>query len=179
MGEQIKGLFFTDRLRGIVSTVALILILGVSIGGWLFPKKSEVDAQTLQTLQSVAEQFKRSAAVFEQQSLNTVQLNETLKRQLTIQQENRDASYGVLLDRWGLDADGPPASIALFGRDGGPIDGVGVLPPDYDLGSRYLPTGAGSPSGDQHLSKPADGGEEKSVERTTGVPGGDVDPTRK
>lgn len=180
MAEALKGLFFTDRLRSIISTVTLLVILGVLLGQWIWPKKVELDSQSVKTLQNVVEKMERAASLYEKQGESTLQLNETLKRQLALQEYNRSLNYDVLYKRYGFDPSiPPPAGVVPLGADGMPVDTLGMLPSDNDFGSDHTLTGAGAGNRTEQLQEPVAGDQEKSYQRAP-VPQGSVRfPTRE
>lgn len=184
MGEKIRGLFFTDRLRSLVSTIFLILIFGAILGSWMFPKtpKAEIDPKSIELFEKVADKLERAANTFEQQGNNTAALNETLKRQLDLQDQQRTVAYDILYKRWGIDPASPPPGTVVF-SDNAPPSSVPAPVPDvyprsrlqpqaHDLGGKYIPPSEGFGSGNYKLQEPTATHQETLGRSDTRVPGG-------
>lgn len=103
MALQLFSLFFSDRLRTIGTIALLAMILVSIVVTWAYPRASEVDSRTVQTLQNVSTQIQRTADTLEKQSLSNTKLNETLSKQLKEMEASRSEGYNLLLNRYGLD----------------------------------------------------------------------------
>lgn len=158
MGAEIKDMFFTDKLRGIVSMLFMLLLITMVGLTWAFPRQtsSNLDEKSLNTLQEVSKQLKTAAENFERQANESAQLRESLDRTLNLQKGERDDVYNKMLERYGYDptkleapsagrypaTPPPPPSTTI---------NIGVLPPDNGKRSVDIPPGSGHPSGDRQL----------------------------
>jgi len=184
MGEKIRGLFFTDRLRSLVSTIMLILIFGAILVSWMYPKtpKAEIDPKSIELFEKVADKLERAANTFEQQGNNTAALNETLKRQLDLQDQQRTIAYDVLYKRWGIDPAGPPPGEVGFSDNAPPahspvtVPGMHtrqrLQPPDDHLRGEYVPPSESTGGRNYQLQEPAATHQETFGRSDTRVPGG-------
>jgi hypothetical protein len=159
MGAEIKDMFFTDKLRGIVSTLFMLIILVLIAGSWAFPRQtsSNLDEKSLTTLQEVSKQLKSAADNFERQANESAQLRDTLNRTLDLQKGERDDVYVKMLQRYGLDPDQiDPADGGRSNRaPASTIINVGVLSPDDGKRSIDISSGSGNTGGDRQLQGPA------------------------
>lgn len=174
MGAEIKDMFFTDKLRGIVSTLFMLIIVVLIAGSWAFPRQtsSNLDEKSLSTLQEVSQQLKSAADNFERQANESAQLRDTLNRTLDMQKGERDDVYVKMLQRYGLDPTKLESSAAGYPNGSNPatIINVGVLPPDNSKRSVDISPGSGSASGDRQLPNAAGKNQGGSNGGTTPVP---------
>ena len=159
MGAEIKDMFFTDKLRGIVTTLFMLIILILIAGSWAFPRQtsSKLDDKSLTTLQEVVTQLKSAADNFEKQAIESSKLRETLSQTLDLQKGERDDVYVKMLQRYGLDPTKMDSNAAGY-PDRAPastIINVGVLPPDDGKRSVDVSTSSGRASGNRQLQDPA------------------------
>lgn len=159
MGAEIKDMFFTDKLRGIVSTLFMLIILILIAGSWAFPRQtsSNLDEKSLSTLQEVSKQLKSAADNFERQATESAQLRETLNRTLDMQKGERDDVYVKLLQRYGLDPTNLESAPGNYPEraPASTIINVGVLPPNDGKRSVNVSSSSGRASGDRQLQDPA------------------------
>lgn len=159
MGAEIKDMFFTDKLRGIVTLLFMVIITALIAGSWAFPRQtsSNLDEKSLNTLQEVSRQLKTAADNFERQAIESAQLRESLNRTLDIQKGERDEVYNRMLQRYGLDPNQLESTGA--GYPGAPppstIINVGVLPPDNGKRGVDISTSSGDPSRNRQLPNAA------------------------
>jgi hypothetical protein len=155
MGAEIKDMFFTDKLRSIVSTLFMLILIALVGLTWAFPRQtsSNLDEKSLSTLQEVSKQLKNAADNFERQANESVQLRETLSRTYDLQKGDRDDVYDEIMRRYGLD----PAKMEVKGKGyagnspPSTIINVGVLPPDDSKRSSDVPASSGNPGRDRQL----------------------------
>ena len=152
MGEILESTFFSDKLRSIISVVLLVLLMGLIGLSWAFPRESKVSQQTLDTLKEVSGVMKDAALKFEQQSNMTSQLNDTLTKQLQQGEDERNASYNALLQKYGLDPAGGNVTNPF-----GTLPVVGLRASDDHLGGVNLPPGANATSGTRQLQDASQG----------------------
>jgi hypothetical protein len=182
MGAEIKDMFFTDKLRGIVSTLFMLIILILIAGSWAFPRQtsSNLDEKSLTTLQEVSQQLKSAADNFERQANESAQLRDTLNRTIDMQKGERDDVYVKMLQRYGLDPTKLESSQAGY-PDRAPasstIINVGVLSPDDSKRSIDISSGTGHTGGDRQLQVPAGKNKGGSNSSPTPVPEGGPEPT--
>lgn len=159
MGAEIKDMFFTDKLRGIVSTLFMLIIVVLIAGSWAFPRQtsSNLDEKSLTTLQEVSKQLKSAADNFERQANESAQLRDSLNRTLEMQKGERDDVYSKILQRYGYDPTNMDSPGAGYTGAAPPatIINVGVLPPDDGKRSVNISTSSGAASGDRQLQVPA------------------------
>lgn len=105
MAGNLKGIFFTDKFRSIVTILLLLLILATSVGGWLFPtqKTPTIDQETINVLKDVSVQLQKAVKNFEEQGKSTMELNALLSRQLNQAEINRNESYKLLMEKYGVE----------------------------------------------------------------------------
>jgi len=176
MGAEIKDMFFTDKLRGIVSTLFMLILIALVAGSWAFPRQtsSNLDEKSLNTLNEVSVQLKNAADNFEKQANESSQLRETLSRTFEMQKGERDDVYLKIMQRYGLDPTklestpgsftGSPASSTIIN--------VGVLPPDDGKRSVNVSTSSGHTGGDRQLQGAAGKNKERVDESSAPVPAG-------
>jgi hypothetical protein len=156
MGAEIKAMFFTDKLRSIVSALFMLTILVLIAGSWAFPRQtsSNLDEKSLSTLQEVSKQLKSAADNFERQANESAQLRESLNRTLEMQKGERDDVYVQMLKRYGLDPNKLEPSGAGYPSAAPPpstIINVGMLPPDDGKRSVDISTGTSHTGRDRQL----------------------------
>jgi hypothetical protein len=181
MGAEIKDMFFTDKLRSIVSALFMLIIVVLIAGSWAFPRQtsSNLDEKSLSTLQEVSKQLKSAADNFERQANESAQLRDTLSRTLELQKGERDDVYVKMLQRYGLDPtqmDAPGAGYQSA-APGSTIINVGVLPPDNGKRSVDVSTGSGNTSRDRQLPNAAGKNQDGLNGSVTPVPTGVPEPT--
>lgn len=102
--KNLLGLFFNDKLRGMVTTLILISILIMVTLGYLFPKENKVEVETIESLKKVTTQIQKAAASLEEQSKLTDSANRELMKQLQEMEQSRHESYKELLDKYGIES---------------------------------------------------------------------------
>lgn len=157
MPTDIKNLFFSDKLRTVITVALLGFILVAVIMSWAFPRQkvSPVDAETIRVLKEVSTQLQRAADNLEVQGEKTTALNTELKTQLAKMESNRDVNYQMLLQKYGMQA---PSSI-YNSEDNSAVGNIASVDSwlrtkDHHLGSQYLSPGSGTTGGDQQLQTP-------------------------
>lgn len=158
MGEGIKGLFFTDKFRSVVTIILLLLILGSIITSWAFPRREAptIDKETVLTLKKVSVQLQRAVDNFEKQGKETAELTNALTQQLYRMETSRDDNYKLLLEKYGIkvpDSFKEPANPT--GSDAAPVNSNDQWlrsEGNYQY-SRSLPGDAGAKGGDSRLPK--------------------------
>lgn len=180
MGAEIKDMFFTDKLRGIVTTLFMLIILVLIAGSWAFPRQtsSNLDEKSLTTLQEVSKQLKSAADNFERQANESAQLRDTLNRTLDLQKGERDDVYVKMLQRYGTDPTKLESSKSGY-PDRAPastIINVGVLSPDDGKRSIDISSGSGNTGRDRQLQEPAGKNKGGANGSPTTVPEGRPEP---
>lgn len=157
MGSNIKGMFFTDGVRSGVTILVLLLILASVAGSWAFPRQKTptIDQETIDALRNVSVQLQKAAKTFEEQGKSTAALTSALTRQLNQAEANRNESYRLLMEKYGVEV--PPS----FQTPDNPA-GSNVYPPNNtaewlrpETGSklgRNLPGSSGLAGGSSSVS---------------------------
>jgi hypothetical protein len=176
MGAEIKDMFFTDKLRGIVSTLFMLIIVVLIAASWAFPRQtsSNLDEKSLTTLQEVSQQLKNAADNFERQATESAQLRDTLTRTLGVQKGERDDVYDEILRRYGIDPDKMEGKTTGYSGAVPPstIINVGVLPPDDGKRRVDVSTSSGDPSRNRQLPNAAGKNQEGTHGSSAPVPAG-------
>jgi hypothetical protein len=165
MDEILKGTFFTDKLRTIITVILITLLMALIALSWAFPRESKVSQETLDTLKTVTVTLKDAAEKFEQQANLTSQLNDTLSQQLKQSETVSNENYNALLKQYGLD----PTSGSIGDPLGVQSGNVGLRSPDNHLGGKHVSPGASAAGGAGQLQKPAEGHATASDSGDTGV----------
>lgn len=140
--SELKTALFSDKLRGFVTLVLLVLILCLVLISWLFPKQSDVSEQTLTTLQQVANQMEKVGNNIERANLAQEKRNQLLESELQLRKTNRDHDYDGIYQKWGQYNPGTGNELLNDGlRQQGTVD----------EGSRRLSSSTGGTSKDQQL----------------------------
>jgi hypothetical protein len=180
MGAEIKDMFFTDKLRSIVTMLFMAIIVVLIAGSWAFPRQtsSNLDEKSLNTLQEVSKQLKSAADNFERQASESALLRESLNRTLDMQKGERDDVYGKMLQRYGYDPTNLEAPGAGYSGAAAPpstVINVGVLPSDDGKRSVNISTSSSNPGGDRQLPNAAGKNQGGSNGSPTPVPAGGPD----
>jgi len=170
MGQAIKAWVLLDRLRAIVTLIAVVIGAGLIIWQFVSPRPVKLDPEALNSIKEATEQIRRAAQGTEQVVKDNALFKSTIQDQIKNQTKLRDANYDLLFEEFGVDP--LPKSLGLGGFGG--TDGMQPQP-DH-LGGFHVPPDPGGPSGVQRLRDPiAD--QPKAADRSTpGVPGGNSHP---
>lgn len=157
MPTDIKNLFFSDKLRTVISAVLMLCILAAVVMSWAFPRQtsSPVDVETIRVLKEVSTQLQRAADNLEVQGQKTTALNAELRTQLAKMESNRDVNYQMLLQKYGMSA---PSSL-YNPENPSPVGSIAgtdswLRPKDHNLGSEYLSGSSGAAGGNKQLQTP-------------------------
>lgn len=159
MGALLESTFFSDKIRGAITLFLLLLILGVLGMQYLFPKQQKLDPETLTSLIAATETMRSAATNLEQASKSQIDLNDTLKQQLSQMALARNEGYEQLLKQYGLDLTLPgTVNLKLDNR---------VYTPDNGVGSKAVPGGSGSANTTGHLQEPTTNHQNKTNRSNT------------
>ena len=103
MAEDIKEVFFSDKVRSVLTIGALILIATLLFISWMFPRSSHIDQKTTQTLQNVSTQLEHVATTLGDTAAQQAELTKSLERELHDRNVTREDEYEKLLKDYGYD----------------------------------------------------------------------------
>lgn len=152
MTALLEGTFFSDKVRGAITLFLLLIIVGVLGFQYLFPRPQPLDKEALASLMAATEVMQKAANNLEHSSQSQIELNDTLKQQLSQMALARNEGYEQLLKKYGLDLTLPGSvNLKLDGLDGR------VFPPDNDFGGNFVPPVPSATGSNKQLQKPAPG----------------------
>ena len=167
MGQILKAWLFVDKVRGIVTT--LCVLIGVGLLAWqsFAPRTVKLEPESFNLIKDATVEIRRVANNSEQLAKDTAVFKATIVEQMQTQAQLRKDNYDLLLKEWGA---GPPPDGVTFD-----------LPPNFgSLQQQALGDGRiglhpnASGSGNlQRLRDPSVDLPETADGRGTGVPGGD------
>lgn len=166
MGQTIKAWLFIDRLRSVVTILALLIGVGFLVWQTTSPRPVKLDEESLTTIKDATETMRRAAHNSEQLVKDNQLFKATIAEQLKTQSKLRDANYDILFEQYGVSV--KPNAIS----SDPPRTGIGLQSLPDSIGGLAIPPDESRPDRVQQLRYSVKHSPEADDRSTTGVPGG-------
>lgn len=170
MGQAIKAWVLFDRLRAIVTLIAVVIGASLIIWQFVSPRPVKLDAEALGSIKDATEQIRRAAENSEKIVKDNELFKTSLRDQLSSRAKLRDANYDILFKEFGVEP--LPRTLGL-----GAYDGPDSLQHEPDsIGGGGIPPDKSGPGGVQRLRESTSDLPKSTDRSTAGVPGGSSHP---